>query len=85
LVIAYAPLTKSQRDAADQLFIRLFGGNASAADVRDANEKYQCTVIVVTRDDGAWTNDPLRNSPHFRLAEERAGAWRIYKATTTAR
>ena len=46
--LAYAPLTKSQRDAADQLFIRLFGGNGSADDVRDAAEKYQCTVIVVT-------------------------------------
>jgi hypothetical protein len=85
LAIAYASLTKSQRDAADQLFIRLFGGNASAADVRDANEKYQCTVVIVTREDGAWTHDPFRNSPHYWLAEELAGAWRIYKATTTAR
>ena len=85
LVMAYAPLTKSQRDAADQLFIRLFGGKGSADDVRDATEKYQCAVIVVTREDGAWANDPFRNSPHYRLAEERAGAWRIYKAAVTAR
>ena len=85
LVIAYAPLTKSQRDAADQLFIRLFGGNASADDVRDVAEKYQCAIVVIAREDGAWANDPLRNNPHYRLAEERAGAWRIYKATITAR
>lgn len=82
LVIAYASLTKSRRDDADQLFIRLFGGNASAADVREVAEKYQCAIVVMTREDGAWANDPLRNNPHYRLAEERAGAWRIYKAVT---
>jgi hypothetical protein len=83
LVVAYASLTKSQRDDADRLFIRLFGGNASAADVRDVADKYQCAIVVMTREDGAWANDPLRNSPHYRLAEERADAWRIYKAVTS--
>lgn len=83
LVVAYASLTKSQRDDADRLFLRLFGGSASAADVRDAREKYQCTVIVVTREDGAWANDPFKNSAHYRLIEERADAWRIYKAVTS--
>lgn len=81
LVVAYAPLTRSQRNAVDQLFIRLFAGTASPDDVRDAAEKYQCQVIVVTPQDGAWTHDPFRNSPYYRLAEERAGAWRIYKAS----
>ena len=81
LVLAYAPLTKSQRDAADQLFIRLFDGTASPSDVRDSAEKYRCRVIVVTPQDGAWTKDPFSNNPYYGLAEDQAGAWRIYRAT----
>jgi hypothetical protein len=81
LTLAYTLLTKSQREAFDAQFIRLFAGTGSPADVRDAAERYACRVIVVTVLDGAWTNDPFSNSPYYRLAEERAGAWRIYRAT----
>jgi hypothetical protein len=34
----------------------------------------------VTAEDGAWDRDPFAKSSLYRLAETRAGKWRIYVA-----
>ena len=56
---------------------RLPGAN-SEADVSDMAKQYSCEVVVVVPQDKAWDNDPFAESPEYRLAENRAGRWRIY-------
>ena len=34
--------------------------------------------VIVVPQDGAWDNDPFAASADYRLAEFRAGRWRIY-------
>jgi hypothetical protein len=79
LVLAYTALTKYQRAALNEQFLKLFDGTVSSSTVRDAAEKYDCRIVVLTPRDGAWTKDPLKDSPYYRLIEEQAGAWRIYR------
>jgi hypothetical protein len=43
---------------------------------------FACDVVLVVPQDGAWTKDPFAVSPDYRLAETRAGKWRIYTRVT---
>ena len=63
---------------ARQHFLGAAGG--SPADVSELATRYGCRVIVVTASDGAWSRDPFAASALYRLVEERAGRWRIYRA-----
>ena len=74
-------MTRSQRLAVEEEFLKLFGGAGSPAAVRDAAETYRCKVVVVLPRDGAWTMDPFKNSPYYDLVGQDSGAWRIYRAT----
>ncbi len=78
LALAFAPLPAARREAIDTQFIRVFAGDGTPGDIGDMARKYACDVVVVTAQDRAWNNDPFASSPDYRLAESRAGRWRIY-------
>ncbi len=63
----------------DAQFVRVFRGEASPAEVEELATVYRCRVAVITVDDGAWSNDPFRDSPFYRLVDE-TDAFRIYRA-----
>ena len=81
LALALAPLSDDRREAINAQFVRVFGGEGTAADLSDMAKKYACDVVVIVPQDKAWTNDPFASSPDYRLAENRDGRWRIYVAT----
>lgn len=83
LTLAYAPLSRQRRDEIDAQFIRVFAGEGSPDDIAALATRYGCRVVVVAASDGAWNNDPFAASPLYRLAEERPGRWRIYRAIET--
>ncbi len=78
MALAFAPLPPDRREAINAQFIRVFAGQGSAADVDAMATKFACDVVVVVPQDGAWTKDPFAAGPNYRLAETRAGRWRIY-------
>jgi hypothetical protein len=80
LVLPYSSLPRARVDEIDQQFQRVFDGGGTAGDLRDMANRYQCRTVVLTAQDGAWTKDPFAKSVDFTLAEEKAGAWRIYRA-----
>ena len=82
LALALAPLPPERREAINAQFIRVFGGQATVADVGDMAKVYGCDVVVVVPQDEAWTNDPFVASADYRLAESRDGKWRIYVLAT---
>jgi hypothetical protein len=85
LALAITPLPAARREAINQQFIRVFAGRAEPDDVRDLAGLYRCDVVVVVPQDGAWTNDPFAASLDYRLAEARAGRWRIYVRAAVAK
>jgi hypothetical protein len=78
MALAYAPLPAQRREAINAQFIRVFAGQGTAADIDAMATKFGCDVVVIAPQDGAWDNDPFAASPDYRLAESRAGQWRIY-------
>jgi hypothetical protein len=78
LVLALAAISDQRREAANAQFIRVFDGQGNAQDVADLAHKYDCDVVVVVPQDGAWSGDPFSASADYRLAESREGRWRIY-------
>ncbi len=85
LARAFVPLPGPAIDRADALFLRVFGGTGTPQDVVDLAQKFECRVIALSASDGAWTRDPFAASPFYRLADESAGRWRIYRAVEGAR
>ena len=81
---AFVPLPPGEVDAADRLFVRVFAGQGTAADVVDLAQKFACRVIALAASDGAFARDPFAVSPFYRLVDERAGKWRIYRAVEGA-
>jgi hypothetical protein len=79
LARAFVPLPEAEIDATAKLFKRVFAGDGTHDDVRRLAIRFDCDVVVVTLSDGAWLRDPFAASPDYRLAEERAGKWRIYR------
>lgn len=82
MALAFAPLPPDRREAINARFIRVFAGQGSAGDVDAMATRFACDVVVVVPQDGAWTKDPFAASPNYRLAETRAGRWRIYARIT---
>ncbi len=78
MALAFAPLPPDRREAINAQFVRVFAGQGSAGDVDAMARQYDCDVVVVVPQDGAWTKDPFAASPDYRLAETRADQWRIY-------
>ncbi len=63
----------------DALFVDVFAGRGSADDVAALADVYDCALVVVTPQDGAWAHDPFRDGDRYRLVDERADRWRIYR------
>jgi hypothetical protein len=82
MALAFAPLPADRREAINAQFIRVFAGQGSAGDVAAMATVFACDVVLVVPQDGAWTKDPFAVSPDYRLAETRAGKWRIYTRVT---
>jgi hypothetical protein len=81
LVLVYSSLAPRRTEEIDAQFRRVFAGEGSPGDVADLAKRYNCRVIVVTATDGAWSRDPFATSPLYRLVDESAERWRIYRAT----
>lgn len=81
MALAFAPLTSEEREAASDLFARVFAGTGTRADVKKLRTVFGCGAVVVTAQDGAWHTDPFSTSPLYRLAQEEDERWRIYVAT----
>jgi hypothetical protein len=80
LALVYTTLGYQRTAEINAQFIRVFAGNGSPADVQQLATKYDCQVIVVTAADGAWKKDPFAASSRYRLVDESAEQWRIYRA-----
>ena len=81
LALPYTSLPRARLEDIDDQFQRVFDGEGSTDDVRDLAMRYQCRVAVLTPRDGAWQRDPFAGSSYYTLAEEKPGAWKIYRAT----
>ncbi len=78
LTLAYTALPRARREEIDAQFIRAFAGDASSQDVEELAARYDCRVVVVTAQDGAWRKDPFSTSARYRLVEDDP-RWRIYR------
>ena len=78
LAAAYAPLSPTRLAAINAQFVRVFGGEGSAEDVHEMAATYNCQVVLVVPQDGAWQHDPFATSPDYQLGESRNDRWRIY-------
>jgi hypothetical protein len=78
LTLAYTALPRVRREEIDAQFIRVFAGDASSGDIEELATRYDCRVVVVTAQDGAWRKDPFSTSALYRLVEDDA-RWRIYR------
>jgi len=79
LTQVYTSMPHEQLRAIDRRFIRVFGGDGTPADVAALANGYDCSVVVLTPEDGAWTHDPFRDSADYALVDEKPDAWRIYR------
>ena len=78
LTLAYTALPRARREEIDAQFMRVFAGDASSQDIEALATRYDCRVVVVTAQDGAWRKDPFSTSGRYRLVEDDA-RWRIYR------
>ena len=85
LALALTPLPAARREAINRQFIDVFAGRGTPDDVRDLAGLYRCDVVVLVPQDGAWADDPFAASLDYRLAEARAGRWKIYVRAAVAK
>jgi hypothetical protein len=80
LVVPFVALPRERMDEIDAQFRRIFAGEPRPDDIRDLATRYQCRLVVVTSQDGAWRRDPFAASGYYTLIEEQADRWRSYRA-----
>ncbi len=80
----FAPRTELSRDDVDAQFDRVFSGSPAANDLDQLANRYDCAVIVISSEDGAWRNDPFASSSLYSLVDEKADAWRIYRRRSSS-
>ncbi len=78
LALAFAPLSPERRLEIASRFERVFDGSASADEASRLMHEFQCSVVLLTARDGAWTRDPFAMNPSFEAVEHREDAWRVY-------
>jgi hypothetical protein len=78
LTLAAVSLPRDRREEISEMFLKVFDGEASPADVEALARQYDCRVVVVTAEDGAWRNDPFAASPFYKIVESN-DRWRIYR------
>ena len=79
LVGPFSALSKAREAEIGAQFVRVFSGKALPGDIEALATQFNCSIAVVTPDDGAWGNDPFAASARYRLADGNA-QWRIYRA-----
>jgi hypothetical protein len=79
LALPFVPLPLERRAAIDAQFTRIFDGHPETDDLIQLAGLYNCSIVVITPQDGAWINDPFASSPLYGLVEINEKAWRIYK------
>lgn len=77
--LPFAPLTRQRRIEVDNKFTELFAGKLSRDDVDQIATRFNCTLVVMTPEDGAWTTGVFASNPSYQLVDSRPGAWRIYR------
>jgi hypothetical protein len=80
LVQPFSSLSQERLAAIEAQFQRVFDGRGNTDDARDLAVRFQCRVVVLTPQDGAWRNDPFASSGLYALVEEKPDGWRIYRA-----
>ncbi len=80
LALPFAPIPLASIEAIDAQFRRVFAGEPGPSDLSQMAKLYQCAVVVITPQDGAWRNDPFATSDLYTLLEEQPDRWRIYRA-----
>lgn len=80
LALAFASLPAEARARATDLFDRVFAGAGSADDLASLVQDFNCKVVVLTPQDGAWSRDPFALSGRFTRVEDADAEWRIYRA-----
>ena len=78
LTQVYTSMPHDRLREIDRQFIRVFAGEGTADDVREMATKHDCSVVVVTPEDGAWSRDPFANGGVYELVDEKPD-WRIYR------
>lgn len=84
LVIPLTSLTPERRNEIDARFARVFDGAAETDDVAQLASRYDCRLVAITAQDGAWERDPLATSPFYRLVDSDPAGWRLYRAVAVA-
>lgn len=84
MALAFAPLPAERREAINAQFIRVFSGDARQADVSDMAQRYGCTVVLLTPEDGAWTRDPFATSELYEKVSD-TPHWRLYRVIRARR
>ena len=82
LTLVYTSLPRPRQEEIDAQFTRVFAGTGTPRDIEDISTQYDCRLVVLTSDDGAWGNDPFAASPRYLRVDEMPGTWRIYRVTT---
>jgi hypothetical protein len=77
--LPFAPVTRYRRAEIETQFARLFSGSLSRSDVDQMAAEFNCSLVVVTPEDGAWTTGPLAQDSPYNLLESKPEAWRIYR------
>jgi hypothetical protein len=80
--LPFAPVTRDRRAEIEAEFTRLFSGKLSRSDVDQMAADFDCSLVVVTPEDGAWTTGPLASDSPYNLVESKPDAWRIYRIQT---
>jgi hypothetical protein len=80
--LPFAPVTRDRRAEIEAEFTRLFSGKLSHSDVDRMATEFNCSLVVVTPEDGAWTTGPLAADSTYNLLESKRDAWRIYRIWT---
>jgi hypothetical protein len=79
LALPFVPLSRRRLSEIDSLFIRVFEGRPDAGDIVEMSTTFDCSIVVLTSEDGAWDHDPFADGNVYMLADTVNGRWRIYR------
>jgi hypothetical protein len=85
LALPFAPIPTARRQELEEQFNRVFAGAPKPDDIAQMANRYNCDIVVVTPQDGAWLHDPFASTLYYRLVESRPDTWRIYKQSVGQR
>ena len=81
--LPFTGISPAREKLIEAQFARVFEGTADADEIAQLASQYNCSVIVLTPEDGAWSRDPVVASSYYR-AVEGTSRWRIYKLVNLA-